>query len=115
MTVQEILLLDGDCTIRVGVNKLQQILNTMRVFKDDKEHWKAKHYFITKEYNTLVDTYAETKEELEMQQKVVFEQQDSINRLLAQVEELKTEVKTLQETKIRMGAIGPIDISLDDL
>lgn len=105
MTVQEILLLDSSADIRVGVAKLQQILNTMRMFRDERDALEAEVAVLSRTSDALEASVARQREE-----KLVWAKR--YNDAKHELAELKVAYNDLANTKLRVGAI---DITLDDL
>lgn len=126
MTVQQILSLDSTADIRVGVAKLQQILNTLRLYKNKAEE--LEHEVVIS--NTMISEAVEEIKQLEVAKSVLELREDSLaisnakkaKRIeelefdariyQAQISEMEKELKQLKNTKMKIGAI---DIDLGDL
>ena len=105
MTVQEILLLDSSAYVSVGVAKLQQILSTMRMFKDERD-----------ELEISVAGLLNDKHELEAELDALGLSENSLaiacSKKDTKIAELEAKLRDLANTKLRVGAIN---ITLDDL
>ena len=104
-TIQELLLMDSTTEIRVGAGKLQQILNTMKLFKDE-----------VLDLNEVVGYYKNVAKQLEKDKTILQEKLtwtiDEIDELKGELEKARNEVELLRNTRMR---VRTIDLSLEGL
>ena len=104
-TIQGLLLMDSTTEVRVGAGKLQQILTTMKAFKDE-----------VLELNEVVGYHKNETKQLEKDKATLQERLtwsiDEIDELKGELEKARDEVELLRTIRMR---VRTIDLSLEGL
>lgn len=122
MTVQELLLLDSTMDIRIGVGKLQQILNTMKVFKNEVLELNEVVSYHKNEVKTLeerlhsyyIDNVGLLKDKAILQERLT-RSIDEVDELKGELKKVRDEAELLRNTRMRLRAIDLSLEGLDDL